>query len=230
MAGSNGNKPGHKQAQEKAELGDSTELRELAEAVQPGHASYPSLIQITDSLERLDNHQEPTETHGLLCAFLCAGAKMRVEAWISSLVGEQAGIRDESFNQAKTHLRHLFKLTQNGLEDGDFGFDLLLPEDDVELYVRIESFSLWCQGFVSGLNLAGVSLKSQEIQQVQEAIDDLVNFSCLQYDEEDPEDEANEKAYSELVEYARVAVMLLYAEKDHLIHNRFSVRGNQTVH
>jgi yecA family protein len=202
----------------------------LAESSEPSKNAYPSLIEVTESLERLDNHQEPAETHGLLCAFLCAGAKMRVEAWVSSLVGENVGARDVSFNQAKTHLRHLFKLTLDGLEDGDFGFDLLLPEDDVELYVRIESFSLWCQGFVSGLNLAGVSIKSQEIQQVQEAIDDLVKFSCLQYDEEDPEDESNEKAYSELVEYARVAVMLLYAEREHLVHNRFSVRGNQTVH
>ena len=202
----------------------------LAESSEPSNNAYPSLIEVTESLERLDNHQEPAETHGLLCAFLCAGAKMRVEAWVSSLVGENVGARDVSFNHAKTHLRHLFKLTLDGLEDGDFGFDLLLPEDDVELYVRIESFSLWCQGFVSDLNLAGVSIKSQEIQQVQEAIDDLVKFSCLQYDEEDPEDESNEKAYSELVEYARVAVMLLYAEREHLVHNRFSVRGNQTVH
>ena len=205
------------------------ELAALAEGEKG--SLYPSLSQITTALNRLDNQYDPMETHGILCAFLCAGARMRVEAWISSLVGENAGARDASFNEAKGHLRDLFKLTLQGLEEDDFGFDLLLPSDDEnDLYVRIEAFSLWCQGFVSGLSLAGVNLKSQEIPQIQEAIDDLVKFSCLQYDEEDPEDEANEKAYSELVEYARIAVMLLYTERDQLLHNRLSVRGNHTIH
>jgi yecA family protein len=207
---------------------EETERPALAEAGMD--SGYPSLDEITSAFQRLDNAHEPTETHGILCAFMCAGARMRAEAWISSLVGENAGARDASFNAAKAHLRHLFKLTQQGLEEEEFGFDLLLPEEETDLYVRIEAFSLWCQGFISGLNLAGVNLKSQDIQQVQEAIDDLVKFSCLQYDEEDPEDEANERAYQELVEYARVAVMLLYTERAQLVHNRLSVRGNQTVH
>ncbi len=191
---------------------------------------YPALGEVTSALTRLDNANEATETHGILCAFLCAGAKIRVEAWISSLVGENAGARDASFNQAKSHLRQVFKSTQEGLEEGEFEFELLLPDDDTDLYARIEAFSLWCQGFISGLNLAGVNLKSQEIQATQEAIDDLVKFSCLEYDEEDPDDESNERAYSELVEYARVAVMLLYTEREHLAHKRLSVQGNNTIH
>ena len=192
--------------------------------------SFPTFHKVSKALRDLNSSVDPAETHGLLTALFCAQAQMYIDAWVSSLVNEKVDRRALKIRKASDVLKQLFENTMESLKDDEYSFKLLLPADSESFLVRIEAFSQWCQGFVVGLNLAGVELKNQKNADIQEAIDDLVNFSCLRYDEEEEGDEEAEQAYAELVEYARVAVMLIYSDKENLIPNRIENTGNETLH
>ena len=58
----------------------------------------------------------------------------------------------------------------------------------------------------------GVSLDAKYSDEVREAIEDLTKISRLQYNDEEIGDDEDETAYTELVEYAKIASLLLHSE------------------
>ena len=77
--------------------------------------------------------------------------------------------------------------------------------------MRIDALAMWCQGFLSGLGLMEIDYSKGSLE-VQEAIADLIDMSRLQYDDEITGKEDEERAYMELVEYTKVAVLLIHSE------------------
>ena len=71
---------------------------------------------------------------------------------------------------------------------------------------------MWCQCFLSGLGLTGIDLKKHDIGDIGKVIEDLFKMARLQYDCEEDGNENDEKAYFELVEYTKVAALLLHSE------------------
>jgi uncharacterized protein YgfB (UPF0149 family) len=64
-------------------------------------------------------------------------------------------------------------------------------------------------------------------EESREALQDLVKMSCLAYDEEESGDSDDEAAYTELLEYARTAVMLLYED---IRKQKSGVQHSREVH
>lgn len=190
----------------------------------------PNFDSVSQALKVFGALGNSSEIHGLLTALFCASAKIRLEGWIASLMSQKSEIKDTDMEGAKQALHNLFEKTEESLSDAEFSFHILVPDDSESFETRIEHFAYWCQGFIAGLNLVGVQLKDQTIPEVQEAIDDLVKFSCLRYDEEEAGNEESEQAYNELIEYARVAILLIYTEREQIIGTQFEVSGNDTVH
>ena len=190
----------------------------------------PTFNDTSDALSAFGALGNASEIHGLLTALLCASAKIRVDGWLASLMSQKIEAEDKAAQAARKTLKRLFEATESSLGDEDYSFHILVPDDAESFETRIEHFAYWCQGFISGLNLVGVELSGQPIPEVQEALEDLVKFSCLKYDEEEAGDEASEHAYSELVEYAKVAVMLIFTEKENITGTHFEVPGNETRH
>ncbi len=78
--------------------------------------------------------------------------------------------------------------------------------------MRVESLGFWCQGFLSGLELAEVNLDEiQSNEELEEVIQDIAEIAEVNYDVLE-DDEDDERAYAEIVEYVRVAVLMVYAE------------------
>lgn len=169
----------------------------------------PVHAAIDAALRDAGSPTEASEAHGSLCGLLCVLGPGAGPVWLAdTLSGEEAAAAPPS------PLGALLQSTGAALEEGDLGFQPLLPDDDEPLAVRVGAFGLWCQGFNHGLAVgAGLSGAGHEIASgdTAEVVRDFGAMAevAIQEDEDGPDDEA---AYAELVEYARVSVQLVFEE------------------
>ncbi len=178
----------------------------------------PSHDSVQYALSVFDVDRSVAETHGLLSAFLVLGVKIEKSAWLNSLQSHKGAGEDPLKASAETVLSSVFETTGQMLREEDYAFQLLLPDDDALFEARVNAFAEWCQGFIAGLNLMNIHFKKKYTPEVDEALQDLIKFSCLAIDPSDAEgSNENEAALIELVEYARIAVMLLHAHQDMLL-------------
>ena len=94
------------------------------------------------------------------------------------------------------------------MEDEEFDFHPLLPDDEVEIAVRTDELANWCKGFLAGF--AQVN-QSQVGQDSSEILRDLAAIAEASVDEDVEEDES-EGSYIEIVEYVRFATLNIYME------------------
>jgi len=160
----------------------------------------------------------PAECHGNLCGLLCATESLQAAAWVDQVLsgqldlpGKEAGPAHTEEGEPRTALLILYKNAVIQLEDSEYGFSLLLPDEDQPLTERVEALSLWCQGFLLGLGLGGVREQSALPGDSAEVMRDFVEISRLGHDP-GREKEEDEGAYAEIVEYVRMAALLIYEE------------------
>jgi uncharacterized protein len=169
----------------------------------------PDYEVVDAALARAGADTDAAEGHGTLCGMLCANASITVEDWFRELLPD-AEPGDVPAGEALGRLGELFRETRMQLHDSELGFDLLMPDDDKPLERRVEALGLWCQGFLYGLSVCGVREGDKLPEDSAEIIRDLADIARTGFDVE--ADEANETAYSEIVEYVRVGVLLVNEE------------------
>ena len=149
----------------------------------------------------------PAELHGLLLGRSCAGAGFELEPWLSD-AAELLGIAPEdSLRQA---LAGLQEMVRGELTGEDIAVVLLLPSDDAPLAERASALGQWCQGFLGGFGLiAGDAALSAEAMEV---LQDLSSIAQVQSALDESEDGEND--YMEVMEYLRVAPLLLFTERN----------------
>ena len=149
-----------------------------------------------------------SELHGVMCGYLCAGANNEGEAYLRALMSNK---KDAGLRGAALALFGLYAVSQQQIAGFNFEFQLLLPDDQDPLVDRAQAFSEWCEGFLQGITMAGVSYDDLEEDDAQEALQHLTEFAQLDYhtlqiDEED------EHALMEVSEYARMAVLHVFLD------------------
>jgi uncharacterized protein YgfB (UPF0149 family) len=167
--------------------------------------TLPSYADVTQALQDMESDIPCAEAHGLLCGVICAtGGKMKM-GWEKLLSGEQQNAESIAVLQQLT-ASSFQKMTEFSLE-----FTLLLPDDDTDINDRAEALGIWCQGFLTGLQQGTRSLEENTSAEVNEALQDLTEIAQINYGEIGASEE-DETAYFELVEYVRLAVLMLYQE------------------
>ena len=149
---------------------------------------------------------EAAEAHGTLAGCLCAAQGYRVEDWLREILPEGRATPGTS-----AALEGLFTATAAALLQPDMEFELLLPSDEQPIEVRTAALAQWCQGFLYGLGAGAVPDASELPGEVGEVVRDLIEISRAGVDPEQDE-ESNEAAYAELVEFVRVGAQLLFEE------------------
>jgi len=166
------------------------------------------------NLVLLENHMylEAAQAHGLLCGLLVSNPNTTAETWVETLsdVADSFAKMEADTQQEFVQIR---ETTYVQLRDPEFLFELLLPADEELLVERAHALGLWCKGFVAGVEnngnyLGGLLGKSQ--QDVDEALQDLQAIAEL--DDHVREQEEQEKAFTAVVEYVRIAVLLIQRE------------------
>lgn len=164
----------------------------------------PDYTELTEALNETALKMHASQVHGIITGLLCGNPKNKA-AWEELVTGNQ---ESDSTHQS---LQLLYEGTAKQLSDFQMDFQLVLPEDGDNLQVRAEGLTLWCQGFLTGLKSAGVQVAGREPGELTEAIDDLVEIAKMNY-EEVVESEEDEEAYIELVEYVRMAAIMINQE------------------
>jgi uncharacterized protein len=151
------------------------------------------------------NPVSPAELHGLLLGRSCAGAGFEVDPWLVDAAELLGGAPEDSVRQALVGLQEMVK---GELAGDEIAVVLLLPPDDAPLNERAKALGQWCQGFLGGFGLtAGDRALSAEAMEV---LQDLSAIAQVQNALEESEDGEND--YMEVMEYLRVAPLLLFSE------------------
>jgi hypothetical protein len=168
---------------------------------------------LEDALRRCGSSWDASQTHGLLSGRLAiAGANSGFE-WLSQVL-EGTSPQDALRTECEALLRALFETTYRQLAERLSIFAPLLPDDDDSTAVRATALAHWCEGFLHGLVAGdhGEDLRERlKAEPLSDIIRDLLQITRAAVDE-DCDEESDEAAYAELVEYVRVAVQLAYEE------------------
>jgi uncharacterized protein YgfB (UPF0149 family) len=170
----------------------------------------PEYYEICDMLIAEDSMtSSAAELHGLLCGYLSAGARFGHEAWLK-LAAELTDITDYRHESSKLALTDLYDGALAQLEQVDFGFQLMLPDDDLALSERAEAMGSWCQGFLTGFGLQGGHTNESLTDDMKEALGDMEQIAQIELAPEAGED--SESDLMELQEYIRVSSMMIFTE------------------
>lgn len=164
--------------------------------------------EVVDAIRPLNLAISASELHGLMCGYLCAGGLKEGESYLRALAPNK---KDESARNALRVLFSLYAASHQQFTNFNFEFTLLLPDDDEELFYRARAFAEWCDGFAQGMTLMGVDFEEFEEEDSQDAMQHLIDFAQLDYESLEINEE-DEHALMEVNEYARMAVLRLYAD------------------
>lgn len=167
---------------------------------------------LNEALRRCGSGWSAEQAHGLLCSRLSVLGAEAGMGWLR-LVLEEPDAASDIARECAAMLETLFTETHQQLAERQSEFEPLLPDDDTPAEERAEALAHWCEGFLHGLvsDVRSERLKKQLAEQpLCDIIRDLLEMTRATADDADPED--NEAAYTELVEYLRVAVQLTYEE------------------
>jgi len=163
------------------------------------------------------------ELHGGLCGALCAGGCGATATWVEDCL-RHSEADDAAKDAARDQLRRTGLEAWHELAGPELGFYPLLPDDDAPLDSRVAALAAWCDGFLTGIGLAGVPLPSAESAaaadgdsvreagvQVAEILTDFAEIGRAGLSTAERNDEVEaDFALAELIEYVRVSVQLAF--------------------
>lgn len=166
-----------------------------------------------------------SECHGVACGLLVRSPGSSPDAYFGLLA--MLEILREPGPGLRDALEELRVAAGRQLADEELGFVIWLPDDEEPLGERTEALAQWCNGFLAALG-AG---RSEDLRTLSEdgaeALSDLREIARAEVgdrdgetdgeameppvtpaDQEHPEEE-QEQAFAEIVEYLRMAVLVL---------------------
>jgi len=153
----------------------------------------------------------PSELHGLLSGVVSTGLKIRPDS-IITLVLKHVDAETCS-ERNRTTILTMYDFIEREMFSSDSSYTLFLPDDELDMSQRLRCLAAWCQGFLVGFGTASAQKAiGQFSPETEEALKDIVNIANLSEDFDAEEDEVNETSYAELVEYLKVAVLLMSSE------------------
>jgi hypothetical protein len=149
----------------------------------------------------------PAELHGHLVGRLSAGARYDHGTWLN-VVQELLDARVSLPEAAKVQVIQLYDASLAELAGSGFDITLLLPDDNAAVDRRTQALGQWCEGFLGGFGL--VERSNELSEEADSALHDFAAIAQVQTDLE--ESEANEVDFMEVMEYVRMAVLMLFSE------------------
>lgn len=160
-------------------------------------------------LNQFDCDVGASEAHGILFGLITGPKTYEEELWLSCLADPESFSRESLDSDSLKFFTLLSKITLEVVREAS-GVFILLPQDNVQLSVRVSEFSQWCQGYLFGLGISGFSRDNISTEDGLSFLADIERFCRV--DAALAENEEGEKALMELQEYTRVGIMIVYEE------------------
>ncbi len=148
--------------------------------------------------------------HGLLCGLICGGEAMPRRRLLAEWFPTEPR-EDPAVAACKAAIDELVLAVNASVDGADFGFPLLLPDENAPLTQRAVAVRDWCEGFLYGVGLVETTADGAMPDQAKEALKDLAEISRMDVDGING-DEEEEAALMEVAEFIWVAAMLVHAE------------------
>ncbi len=157
-----------------------------------------------------DIESSGAEVHGILCGLICTGREDARARWFSELFNDEQST-DLLVRECAASLEVLHNETLAAVQGPGLGFTPFLPDDEKPLKLRAQAVADWCQGFLYGVGVAGLTAGHQFSSETQEALNSLSEITRLDLDQLDSGEE-DEEALMEVTEFIWVAAMLVHGE------------------
>lgn len=168
---------------------------------------------LDEALRRCGSSWEAAQAHGLLCSRLAAEGLSVGADWLAQVL-ESVDKDNAARHECEMLLDTLLGDSYRQLAERQSAFELLLPGDPTPVTDRAGLLAHWCEGFLHGL-VSGQ--RNDEVRDklatepLADIIRDLLQITRAEAGGDDDE-ETNEQAFAELVEYVRVGAQLTYEE------------------
>lgn len=169
----------------------------------------PSHNEVEALLENVALEKRASEWHGFLCGVLSVDIAYPLSTSIQTLLSNTAEVAIG--NDLSGQFNEIYNTVRAQLTDSNLQFQLCLPEgEEVYLGQQVGALAEWCAGFLYGLANAGIQTKGSLSPDVEEILQDF--GAIAQVDSAELANEEEELSFVELVEFVRVAVLLLAEE------------------
>ncbi len=164
------------------------------------------------ALRRCGSNWDAAQAHGLLSSRLAIAGTGAGFDWLQTVL-EGTDPANALRAECEVLLSDLFELAGRQLSERMSAFSPLLPDDADTAETRAEALGRWCEGYLHGLVSGGHQGALKE-RLASDPIADIIKdmLEITRATSGDGDEEANEDAYAELVEYLRVAAQLVYEE------------------
>lgn len=153
----------------------------------------------------------PAEAHALISGLICGDFETSLQLMHKELFSG-SDVQDPPVHECKSVLLQMHAEIREQLEDPVMGFRLMLPDEDGNSYERAQQLVNWCQGFLFGFGISARGHERKMSDVAQETLGDISEFTRLDVEAVDADDEEQRQQMVELEEYLRVAVMTIYEE------------------
>jgi uncharacterized protein YgfB (UPF0149 family) len=173
-----------------------------------------SFVDAEQALRTAEAAVSVAEGHGCLCGAFCTLPQFSSQSWLQELLPDPTDeyylVNEQAIDPA---LIKLHDETRLALQGDAMEFVPLLPDDEAPLAERIAALAQWSQGFLYGFGIGAPAAAPQTYPgEVAEVLKDFSEIARANDTEVSGEDDEEEQAYFELVEYLRAAVQLIYDE------------------
>lgn len=155
----------------------------------------------------------PAAIHGNLVARICFNLPIKLDDLISKgkadlAMAELAHLSYEHvYKELELAINNMYQQNYTLLQSDNFDFDVLLPDDEVQINKRVAALVNWCIGF------AAVVSQHDDISLSADAMDALEFIQeAAELGIDTGESEDAEKALFEVREYLRLSIIMLFME------------------
>lgn len=156
-----------------------------------------------------------SECHGVACGLLVRQPTSGPDAFYGLL--DMLQIIQAPRSALREALGELFSASAAQLVDEDMGLVIWLPDDQESLEDRTEAVAQWCNGFLASVGAGDDDRLRTLSGDAVEALSDLREIATAEVgpgggDDGGDAGEEDEQAFSEIVEYIRVSVLILHED------------------
>ena len=178
----------------------------------------PSWDDAADSLFNAGQTLNPSALHGAMAGLLGVGLSPHTEHHFSAtLAALERAVAIDLTGDLVDFVSRLSLATLAAIQDADYAFQPLLPEDDGSLEELLMSIAEWSRGFLSGFT-QGIALREAAGEPIPtmtaEALKDMAAIAQVDTEKSDSEDA--ERQLEDIIEYIRFAAINIVNEAQSL--------------
>lgn len=167
----------------------------------------PTFDELDQLMAQYGDEVSPVEVHAMLVGFQCGGTLLTDEA-LATAMQDFFKIDVYMVPEFLMLLSQLNLGIESSLQEDNFAFTPMLPEDE-SFIGQMCLFSRWCESFINGFS--GTCPEEEEFSDdLKDVLDDIMTFTRMR--EEVDLSETDEGSLVEIIEYTKVAILMLYTE------------------